>query len=106
MIADYALLAGLWAAYCSLHSALISLSVTGWLRRVLGDGYRFNRLFFNLFSIATLIPLLLYSRSARFQSEPLFVWGGYWLIAKYLLIFRNKSAVKALDRRRSNRDGR
>jgi protein-S-isoprenylcysteine O-methyltransferase Ste14 len=86
MMSDYVLLAFLWAAYCCVHSALISMSLTTWLRKVLAGGYRFYRLLFNLFSIITLIPLVMYSHSARFQSEPLFVWDGYWRIARYLLI--------------------
>ncbi len=53
---------------------------------MLASGYRFYRLFFNLFSIATLVPLVMYSHSARFSSEPLFAWSGYWRIPRYCLI--------------------
>lgn len=86
MISDYLLLAFLWAAYCTVHSALISISVTSWLKTVLSSGHRFCRLFFNVFSIATLIPLVMYSHSARFTTEPLLAWGGYWQILRYLLV--------------------
>jgi len=86
MMSDYLLLAFLWAAYCAVHSALISISVTSWLRRVLAGRYRYWRLFFNILSIATLIPLVMYSHSARFNSETLFAWSGYWRILRYCLI--------------------
>ena len=86
MISDYLLLALLWAAYCAVHSALISIPVTSWLRTVLAGRYRFWRLFFNIFSIVTLIPLVVYSHSARFNSETLFAWSGYWRILRYCLI--------------------
>ncbi len=86
MISDYLLLALSWAAYCAVHSALITISVTNWFKMALASRYRFYRLFFNIFSIATLIPLVTYSRSARFSSEPFFAWSGYWRILRYGLI--------------------
>ena len=85
MISDYLLLAFLWAAYCAVHSALITASVTSWLKTVLATRYCFYRLFFNIFSIATLIPLVMYSHSARFSSEPLLAWSDYWRILRYCL---------------------
>ncbi len=85
-MSDYLLLALLWAAYCAVHSLLISIPVTSWLRKVLGSRYRFWRLFFNIFSIVTLVPVVLYSRSARSHSETLFAWSGYWRILRYCLV--------------------
>jgi protein-S-isoprenylcysteine O-methyltransferase Ste14 len=78
-------LALLWAVYCAVHSALISIPVTSWFKAALAGKYRFYRLFFNVFSLATLIPLVMYSHSAVFSSEPLFAWRGYWGIARYAL---------------------
>ncbi len=86
MMSDYMLLALLWVAYCTTHSALISISVTSWLKRVLADQYRFFRLFFNFFSTATLVPLIMYSHSARFSSDPLFAWSGHWRVLRYSLV--------------------
>jgi methanethiol S-methyltransferase len=86
MMFDYLLLALLWTAYCVVHSSLISISVTRWLMLGLASGYRFYRLFFNLFSIVTLVALIMYSHSARFNSEPLFTWGGRWQILRYFLV--------------------
>ena len=86
MVSDYVLLALLWGAYCAVHSALISIPVTNWFRKVLAGGYRFYRLSFNIFSLITLVPLVMYSQSAPFHSEPLFAWGGYWGIVRYSLV--------------------
>ncbi len=86
MRSNFVPLALLWVAYCAVHSALISMSVTGWFKTVLAGRYRFYRLFFNLFSLITLVPLIMYSHSARFKSEPLFAWSGHWEIARYSLV--------------------
>lgn len=83
---EYIELAMLWGAYCALHSALISMTVTNFLRRTLGEKYRFYRLFFNAFSIAALIPLLRYSHSAPGGAELVFAWEGWLRIVQYGLI--------------------
>jgi methanethiol S-methyltransferase len=83
---DYLKLALLWAAYCAVHSALISVRATDYFKHMLGTRYCFYRLFFNAFSLITLIPLFLYSRAPRFQGPPLFSWIGYWQIVQYALI--------------------
>jgi len=80
---DYILLALLWIAYCVVHSALISITVTDFFKGVLGGRYRFYRLFFNIFSVGTVIPLLFYSHPARWKSELLFTWEGYMRIIQY-----------------------
>lgn len=79
----YLLLALAWTAYCTLHSAMISETATGFLKRGLGDSFRFYRLFFNAVAILTLIPVLWYSHSL--SQEAVFRWEGVWLVPKYLL---------------------
>ncbi len=81
---NFILLPLLWIAWCVVHSALISITVTGLLKRAMGDKYRFYRLFFGIFSVATLLPLLMYSRLLR--TEPLFIWEGYMRIVQFFLI--------------------
>lgn len=83
---DYLILALLWIAYCIVHSVLISITVTDFLTRALGDQYRFYRLFFNIFSVTTVVPLLMYSDSARWKTEMLFAWEGYLRIIRYGLM--------------------
>jgi methanethiol S-methyltransferase len=70
------LLAILWIAYCFVHSALISVTVTNFLKRTLRIQYRFFRIFYNIFSFLTLIFLILYSNSGAWKPEPLFTWKG------------------------------
>jgi protein-S-isoprenylcysteine O-methyltransferase Ste14 len=78
------MLAILWTAFCVLHSALISVTFTDFIKPKLGDKYRYYRLLYNIFSIATLLPAVIYSLSIR--QEPFFVWSGYFKPVQYLLI--------------------
>jgi len=80
----YALLALIWLTWCFLHSALISLTVTGYLKHCLGDRLRYYRVVYNGLALSTLIPVALYAYSIR--SEPLFSWEGYWRIGQVLLL--------------------
>jgi protein-S-isoprenylcysteine O-methyltransferase Ste14 len=73
-----------WIIWCGLHSALISITVTGYLAKKLRGGFRFYRLFYNTFSLITLVPLLSYSASIR--QEPVFRWHGPMLPVKWLLL--------------------
>jgi len=80
----YLPLAILWAAWCFLHSALISLRVTASLKRRLKEGFRYYRLVYNGFALLTLIPVVYYTYSIR--SEPVFSWQGTWGIVQVLLL--------------------
>jgi methanethiol S-methyltransferase len=75
-----------WAAYCAVHSWLISIKATKLFQRALGTGYRFFRLFYNIFSIGALVLLIRYSNSPRFQGSVLFAWDGNWRFVHYLLV--------------------
>lgn len=80
----YVILSLLVIAWCVLHSAMISVSVTEYLHNRLGDTYRFYRLFFNVISALTLLPVFWYASSVR--TEPIFRWDGYGLILQGLLL--------------------
>jgi len=73
-----------WVLWCSLHSTLISVTVTEYLKRKLGKGFRFYRLFYNAVSLLTLLPLMYYSVAIR--GESVFLWKGPLVIIKYLLV--------------------
>jgi len=60
-IMEYLALIILWGIWCSIHSGMISLTVTDYLKNRSGKYYRFYRLFYNLVALTTLIPLILYS---------------------------------------------
>ncbi len=80
----YVILSVLVIAWCFLHSAMISVSVTEYFHKRLGPAFRFYRLFFNMISALTLIPVVLYASSAR--TEPIFRWDGYLRIFQFLLL--------------------
>jgi len=80
----YVILSVLVIAWCVLHSAMISVTVTEYLQKRLGHTFRFYRLFFNVVSALTLIPVVLYASSAR--TEPIFCWDGYLRIIQVLLL--------------------
>jgi protein-S-isoprenylcysteine O-methyltransferase Ste14 len=86
MSTGYFMLALLWILYCLIHSVLISFAVSCYFKRFLGSGYRFYRMFFNLFSAISLIPLVVYSYSLPFRTMPLFAWSGHWRILQCCLI--------------------
>jgi methanethiol S-methyltransferase len=71
-------------AWCVLHSAIISVSVTEYFKKRLGSEFRFYRLFFNLISFLTLIPVALFAYSIR--AETIFHWDGYMRIGQVLLL--------------------
>ena len=80
---EYILLAALWILWCTLHSFLIAQGVTSHLKRSFGDRFRYYRVFFNLVSVGTLIPVLVYSVSLR--TGPFFNWSGIWRVVQLLL---------------------
>jgi methanethiol S-methyltransferase len=78
------LLAVAWTGYCALHSAMISETATAWLKRRLGDSFRFYRLFFNGVAAVTLVPVLWYG--STLEQEPFFRWEGLLLAVRYALL--------------------
>jgi len=82
--ANYLILSLFVIAWCVLHSAMISASVIGYLRKNFGAIFRFYRLFFNLVAILTLIPVFLFACSIRTQT--IFHWSGYFRIGQVFLL--------------------
>jgi methanethiol S-methyltransferase len=80
----YLSVALLWSAYLALHSAMISLTVTDYLRSALGGRFRYYRLFFNVVAIATLIPLVRYTTGVK--GEMLFAWDGPLVVVKWAML--------------------
>ena len=79
----YVLLVTLWIGWCSLHSALISLAVTEPLRKRHPRGFRYYRIFYNLLSVATLMPVVYYGYTLR--GTPVIVWESGWRLVPILL---------------------
>lgn len=82
--ANMLFIALLWILWCALHSALITKTVTDYMKRKLGHHYRFYRLYFNIISLVTFAPFLYYSVSHR--GPLVFRWEGSLVIIKYLLL--------------------
>jgi methanethiol S-methyltransferase len=83
-VSKYLLLALAWAAYGAIHSAMISETATGFLKRRLGDAYRFYRLFFDVVATVLLVPVVAFSLSLR--GSPVVRWAGPWLAVRYALV--------------------
>lgn len=81
---NYVVLAGLWIIWCAIHSGMIWISVTDFLKHRLGNYFRFYRLFFNLVAIVTIIPVILYGRSLH--APVIFRWEGFMIVFQVLLL--------------------
>lgn len=73
-----------WVLWCTLHSTLISITVTDFAKKKLGGSFRFYRLFYNIVSLVTLIPLVYYSHTLR--ETPIFRWEGSLGIIQVFLL--------------------
>lgn len=82
------ILAFLWTLWCCLHSLLISRSVIGRMKGLLGAKYAYYRLSYNVFSLLALLPVVLYQ--LQLQENVVFSWPWPWnlvKIAMYLAAF-------------------
>jgi protein-S-isoprenylcysteine O-methyltransferase Ste14 len=73
-----------WVLWCTLHSTLISITVTDFAKKKLSDSFRFYRVFYNVVSLVTLIPLVYYSHMLR--EVPIFRWEGSLRIVQVFLL--------------------
>ncbi len=98
---DYLLLTTAWGGWCAMHSLLIAPSVTGFMRSRFPGSDRWYRIFYNSFSLITLIPLLYYTMS--FESTAVFRWEGIWQVLRFaflllaFILFREGAKKYALD---------
>jgi len=81
---EYILLIILWTAWCALHSALVSLSLTEPLRKRFPHASRYYRIVYNVVSVVTLVPVFLYTFSLR--GTPAFSWQGPWRFIQIALV--------------------
>ena len=83
-IPQHLVVVALWIIWCFFHSLMITPVVTAYLKDKLGDRFRFYRLFFNIFALATFCPIALYS--FQLKEMPIFVWDGALVIVQYGLV--------------------
>lgn len=53
----YFFLCALWVLWCFLHSFFTSAKTTAWFKNFTGDKFAFYRIFYNVFSLITVLPL-------------------------------------------------
>lgn len=81
---DYFLLGLMWLLWCGVHSGMICLKVTEYLKLLFGAYFRFYRLIYNLVAILTIIPVISFGRSI--EGNLIFQWDGFLLIFQMLLL--------------------
>ncbi len=77
-------LALLWICWCALHSLLITGRVNEWIQKKGGFLQGTYRIFYILFSIVSLPPILWYQYSL--PQKVLFTWQGWWQIPRFILL--------------------
>jgi protein-S-isoprenylcysteine O-methyltransferase Ste14 len=81
---NYLLVVILWAAYCTLHSFLISVGFTALMTRLLKNYYAFYRLFYVVISFILLVPLIRFT--AEFESPVIIAYDAPLSVARYALM--------------------
>ena len=82
----YFLLCILWILWCFLHSWLVTTRTTLWFRKQFRDKFVFYRIFYNLFSLITVLPLFYWQRTI--PGPIVFPLSPYLMLFKYAaLIF-------------------
>ncbi len=81
---NYLLLIVLVTTWCVIHSAMISQSATAYLKHRLGSVFRYYRMFYNVISILTLIPVAWFAYSIR--TQVIFPWEGYMRMGQVFLL--------------------
>ena len=73
-----------WILWCTLHSVLISLTVSRRIQAVLG-AYQFHfRLLYNMVAVLTLAVMM--AATATLRGEVVFSWGGAWQAVRLIMI--------------------
>ncbi|MFH1156720.1 MAG: hypothetical protein V1793_23195 [Pseudomonadota bacterium] len=87
------LLCCLWVLWCTLHSALISLTVTRFLHRRLEPVFHWYRLAFNGFSLITFLVLAVLTLSL--DSPAIMQWQGYWILLRVAMLAASVALLRA-----------
>lgn len=92
---DYLLLVIAWVCWCAMHSFLISCTMTGYMRSRFPGYVSWYRIFYNIFSLITLIAPVYCMRTI--VSSPVFSWQGIMQFPRFailllaLILFREGS---------------
>ncbi len=74
-VMNYAILAGLWTVWCSLHSLLITRTVISFIDRRLQFYKRYHRILYNIFSLASFV--LLFYISGKLPTIPVYRFSNF-----------------------------
>ena len=95
----YVILAILWVLWCALHSAFISSRMTEYVKARFPKSHRYYRILYNVVSVLTLIPVILYSMTIsgpliiRYEGSGRIIQISLFLIAHIFFI----AGAKAYD---------
>ena len=81
---EYCKLAFYLSIWCAIHSTMISLPVTNYVKKTSPHYYKYYRLFFNLIALLTLVPVIWFKYTL--QSEIFFNWDGVLFIIQIMLV--------------------
>jgi methanethiol S-methyltransferase len=81
----YLQIAILWTTYCALHSYLISIGFTNFVKHILKKYYAFYRIIYVALSIVLLIPLMNFS--SHIDNNLIITGGPVLTIVRYTLFF-------------------
>lgn len=82
---EYLIVSLMWIGYCALHSYLISIRFTNSITRLLKNYYAFYRLFYVVFSLVLLIPLINYS--SKIDSEIFVTYNSTWSLIRNIFTY-------------------
>ena len=81
---NYLIFTLLIIAWCALHSAMITVYFTQHVKQHLAHYSRYHRLFFNIVSILTLVPIIFYQTTLT--TEAIFDWRGIFRIPQLIFV--------------------
>jgi methanethiol S-methyltransferase len=81
---NYLFIALIWAAYCVVHSYMISIGFTAFMKLILKNYYAFYRTFYVVISFALLLPVLSYT--GKLADEIVITCQPPWSYFRYALL--------------------
>ena len=85
MTLSHIVLAVFWIVYCALHSVLADSGIKKTMSRLMGNRFRYYRIFYTLFALAGLVGIIWYL--IRMESPLLFEIKGWVIVAGIMFSF-------------------
>ena len=84
MDTNHIILISLLILWCIIHSVMIDNKFIKFVENILKSNFRYYRLFYNIFAIISLLPIILFSSSL--PKLIYFQWDGYFIVLQGFLI--------------------